>query len=146
MLVAAGLLLFIRSQFSWGQLQKQAPDLRTNPPQKKSSDVTSGAPNVTVFNQARDFWAVNYGKDGIAFFWTKEPPKTAHIIIYRKNPITRKWQIAINAPVGPDLPKDLVDAIDGTQGNITYRMDALSSRNQVLKHYQPVLVPKYTQD
>jgi hypothetical protein len=146
MLVAAGLLLLIGSQFLWGELQKQAPDLRTSPPQEKGSAVTSGPPNVTVFNQARDFWAINYGRGGIAFFWTKEPPKIARIIIYRQNPITNKWQISINAPVGPDLPRDLVDAIDGTQGDIMYRMDALSSRNQVLKHYQPVLVPKYTQD
>jgi hypothetical protein len=151
MFAAAGLLLLFVLRLSPGESQEQPPDAGLASPspitgalgQDTTSNVLSAASNRTVFNQSRDLWAINYGKEGIAFFWAKEPSKTTRIIIYRQNPATNKWEVAINAPVGPDLRRDLVDAIDGTQRDFVYRMDALSSSNRILKHYQPVLIPKY---
>jgi hypothetical protein len=97
----------------------------------------------SVANRARDFIALNMGKNGVAFNFAAVPAGTATLCISRSIASPGPWIVAVRVRYTSDIPQPLVDLVDGTKHCFYYRLQALSHGNRVLKTYGIIRVPAY---
>lgn len=113
--------------------------------QRVQSDVftVNVLPGLTVLNADKDFWALNMGGDGVAFNFADVPSNATELKISRSNSASGPWTVVVDVPYSDDLPQPLLDAIDGTQADYYYQLQALSVAGGVLKTWVTLFVPHF---
>lgn len=96
----------------------------------------------TVFNNKKDFSAVNMGEKGISFNVASVPEDTGKIkISYGKYP-TGPWTQVGVFQYSSTSKQSFIAKIDGTKQSLYFNAEALSLSGDLLKEWNSVLVKK----
>lgn len=101
--------------------------------------------DTTVFNKAKDLWAINLGTGGIAvYFGGPLPTNTKALRLLRSQHGSNTWEAVQDFDYDAEnfiLP--LFDGIDGSLGMFDYKLQVLGLSGDVLKDFGSLTIPKF---